>query len=36
MLFLLPFGGFIMKVLYVAAEASPFVKTGGLADVGGS
>jgi len=25
-----------MKVLYVASEAVPFVKTGGLADVAGS
>ena len=25
-----------MKVLYVAAEATPFIKTGGLADVAGS
>ena len=25
-----------MKVLYVASEAVPFIKTGGLADVAGS
>ncbi|MFB0971943.1 MAG: glycogen/starch synthase, partial [Neofamilia sp.] len=25
-----------MKIFYIAAEASPFVKTGGLADVAGS
>ena len=25
-----------MKVLYVASEANPFIKTGGLADVAGS
>ena len=25
-----------MKILYVASEAAPFVKTGGLADVAGS
>lgn len=29
-------GDFDMKVLYVAAEATPFAKTGGLADVAGS
>ena len=26
----------MLKVLYVASEAVPFVKTGGLADVAGS